>query len=229
MEVIKKEKFLTGSTSPIYLEGAEIIISQMKKYICKILLNNGHQNTGFFCKIPYPDQKHLLPSLVTCNFIIKEEDLKEGNIIHLSLNDDREYREIKITNTRKIYTNEKFNVTFLEIEPDDKINNFLEIDPNIFKPTDIIKNIYPKSSVYILHYLKGNKIACSSGLLQELSGDNIQHLCNTDSGSSGAPILSLESFKIIGIHIGTTNNKEFNKGIFLKSPIVEFIQSNIGH
>lgn len=229
MEVIKKEKFLAEAISPLYLEGAEIIISQMKKCICKILLTNGQQNTGFFCKIPYPDQKHLLPSLITCNFIIGEESLKEGNIIHLSLNDDREYREIKITNTRKIYTNQKFNVTFLELEPDDKINNFLEVDPNVFKSKDIIKNIYPKSSLYILNYLKGNKIACSSGLFKELNEDNIQHLCNTDSGSSGAPILSMENFKVIGIHIGTSKKKEYNTGIFLKSPIIDFIQNNIGH
>ena len=72
-------------------------ISQMKSCVCKINLNDGkQQNTGFFCKIPYPDQAHLLSALVTCNFIIGKENLKEGNTIRLSLNDDKEFREIKI-------------------------------------------------------------------------------------------------------------------------------------
>ena len=229
MEEIKKEKFLKGSTNPIFLEGAEIIISQMKKCVCKIILSNGQQNTGFFCKIPYPDQAHLLSTLVTCDFIIGREFLKEGNTIHISLNDDRDFREIRITNSRKTFTNEKFNITFLELEPDDKINNYLEIDPNVFKAKEIINNIYKNSSVYILHYLKGKKIACSSGLIQDIEEINMNHLCNTDSGSSGAPILSSDSFKLIGIHVGASNNMNVNKGVFIKFPIVEFIQSNIGH
>ena len=229
MEEIKKEKFIQGSSNPIYLEGAETIISQMKSCVCKINLNDGKtKNTGFFCKIPYPDQAHLLSALVTCNFIIGKENLKEGNTIHLSLNDDKEFREIRITNTRKIYTDEKYNITFLELEPDDKINNYLEIDPNAFKDKEIIDNIFKGSSVYILHYLKGAKVACSSGLIKGMDDYNINHLCNTAMGSSGAPILSSDSFKLIGIHIGASNNMNFNKGIFIKYPIVEFIQSNIG-
>ena len=229
MEEIKKEKFLKGSTNPIFLEGAETIINQMRKCVCKINLSNGQQNTGFFCKIPYPDQMHLLPLLITCDFIIGKELFKEGTIIHLSLNDDKEFKEIIFSPSRKTYVSEKYNVSFLEIDPDDKINNFLELDPNLFKPNDILNAIYQKSSVYILHYLKGNKVACSSGIISEVQDFNINHLCNTDSGSSGAPILSTESFKLIGIHIGTSNKKEFNKGVLLGSPINELIQTNIGH
>ena len=165
MEEIKKEKFLKGSTNPIFLEGAETIISQMKKCVCKINLSNGQQNTGFFCKSPYPDQAHLLPLLITCNFIIGEELFKEGTIIHLSLNDDKEFKEIIFSPSRKTYVSEKYNVSFLEIDPDDKINYFLELDPNLFKPEDILNNIYQKSSVYILHYLKGNKEICPPQLL----------------------------------------------------------------
>ena len=58
---------------------------------------------------------------------------------------------------------------------------------------------------------------------------NINHLCNTDFGLAGAPILSSESFKLVGIHIGTYNKKDFNKGILLGYPIQELIQTNLGH
>lgn len=228
MEEIKKEKFLEKSTNPIFLDGLEIITNQMKKCVCKILLNDGQQNTGFFCKIPYPDNSHLLPSLVTCNFIIGKEMLAEGSIIHISLENDKEMKEIKITNARKIYTNDKYCITFIELIPEDKIDDFLEIDPIVFKDDGDLKNIYKKSSAYVLHYLKGDKVAYSSGIISELDDYNICHLCNTEIGSSGGPILSSNSFQVIGIHVGTSKNKEFNKGVLIRSAIVQFIQSNIG-
>ncbi len=229
MEEIKKEKFLENSTNPIFLEGTEIITNQMKKSVCKILLSNGQKNSGFFCKIPYPDNAHLLPALVTCNFIIGKDLLTEGSIINISLNDDKEMKEIKITSSRKTYTNEKYCFTFIELIPEDKIDDFLEIDQNVFKSDELLKNIYIKSSIYVLHYLKGNKVAYSSGLLSELDDFNIHHLCNTDNGSSGGPILCSDTFKVIGIHAGTSHNFNLNRGILIKPAIVQFIQSNIGH
>ena len=229
MEEIKKEKFISTSTNPIFIEGGELIISQMKKSTCKIHLSNGQQNTGFFCKIPYPDQAHSLFALVTCSFIITKEFLNEGNIIHISTNDDKEFREIRVNNTRKVFINNKFAITILELKPEDKIDNYLEIDENVFKDDKIIKDIYKNASIYVLHYLKGNKVACSSGLIQEVVDGNIIHLCNTESGSSGGPILSLDTFKVIGIHVGASTDNNFNKGVFIKFPIVEFIKTNIGH
>ena len=229
MEEIKKEKFINSSTNPIFLEGAENIISQMKKCVCKIHLVNGQKNSGFFCKIPYPDNSHILYALVTCSFIIPKELLNEGSKIHISINDDKEYKEIKYSDSRKVYINNKFAITILELKPEDKIDNYLEIDPNVFKDNNIIKNFFEKTSIYVLHYLKGSKVACSSGLIKDLENFSIIHLCNTESGSSGGPILSMDTFKVIGVHVGASNNNDFNKGVFIKFPIVEFIKTNIGH
>ena len=67
-----KEKYIEDYPIPITLESTEIILSQMKSSVCKIYLDNGNKGTGFFCKIPYPDNKHLLPVLVTNNHIIKK-------------------------------------------------------------------------------------------------------------------------------------------------------------
>ena len=41
------------------------------------------------------------------------------------------------------------------------------------------------------------------------------HLCSTDKGSSGSPILNINNNKLIGIHRGANNIHEFNKGIIL--------------
>ena len=48
-----KEKYLEDYPTPITSEGTEIILSQMRKNICKIYMNDGSKGTGFFCKIPF--------------------------------------------------------------------------------------------------------------------------------------------------------------------------------
>ena len=49
------------------------------------------------------------------------------------------------------------------------------------------------------------------------------HFCDTKFGSSGSPILSLDTLKIIGIHKGCHNNNfKFNIGILMKNAVEEF-------
>ena len=52
----------------------------------------------------------------------------------------------------------------------------------------------------------------------------IYHLCNTDEGSSGWPILNYETFKVIGIHKGVDKLNNSNFGIFIKYPIEKFYE-----
>ena len=51
-------------------------------------------------------------------------------------------------------------------------------------------------------------------------------MCNTKSGSSGAPILSFLTNKVIGIHRGFIESKNYNFGTFLKFPLDEFERTN---
>ena len=55
---------------------------------------------------------------------------------------------------------------FIEILPQDKTNNFLEIDDNLFKDEESLEYIYLKKSVYILYYLKGGRAAMNSGIVK---------------------------------------------------------------
>ena len=47
------------------------------------------------------------------------------------------------------------------------------------------------------------------------------HLCCTKEGSSGSPILSLKTKKVIGVHKAFDIKYKINKGSFLKYPINE--------
>ena len=148
----------------------------MTKCICKIIDKRGSRSTGFFCKIPYPDKSHLLPMLVSTHHSLY--NLQNGDSFDISINDDYEFRKIKINNMRKMYMNEKWDCIFIEILPEDKINDFLEIDDLIFDEEDKLYYIYKHYSVYVLHYIKGDKISVSSGLLKEIKESELSHYCN---------------------------------------------------
>ena len=59
-----------------------------------------------------------------------------------------------------------------------------------------------------------------------IDNKKICHYCNTGEGSSGSPILSLKTLKIIGIHYGGDKNIKFNYGTFIKYAIDEFNKYN---
>ena len=207
---------------PITKEKNNKISDQMEKSICKIKIKD-LQITGFFCNIPY--QNTFIKVLITSSNVVDENILKEHKIINVTINDDKEFKNIEIKENKNIYTSTKYNTTIIEIIPAiDKIDNFLELDDNIFN--DSSTNI-SNENIYIIHYPKYNndqKAAVSYGLLEQINDYNIKFYCFTSEGSQGSPILRISNNKVIGIY--KENNNNFNTGIFLKNCIKEFL-SNI--
>jgi len=200
----------------------EKINEQMEKCTCLINCKDGGKGTGFFCKIPFPDFYNLLPVLITNNHVLSEEDLKLGNQIHITLQKDKKIT-IYLDNTRKIHSIKRpMDITMIEIKKVDFLNmdEFFEVDEAIFSGNDLK---YGNNTIYILHYPRGRGIELSVGVIKKIDNNNIKHLCNTDSGSSGGCIVKLDNFKIIGIHKGSQKNKnEYNVGTLIKVPLKEF-------
>ena len=221
-----QEIYIEKSPIPLTIENMEKIINQMKKTVCKIIKKNGDKGTGFFCRIPFPDKDYIIHVLVTNNHVLNEKDIENGNSIEITFNDDRETKKILINNKRKKYTNEELDITLIEIEiMKDDIYDFLDVNDDIAN-NNILTNNYTKSSLYILHYPKGNKINVSYGLSNGIYNNDIHHFCSTEYGSSGAPILSLETFRVVGIHKSSPKRagSQFNIGTFFRSAIDHFYQ-----
>ena len=99
-----------------------------------------------------------------------------------------------------------------------------EISPNLDEKT-----------IYIIQYPGYGyvqKAAVSFGTtikqldkIYALNEFEILHHCSTEQGSSGSPILKLENNKVIGIHNKKVTNLNFNKGIFLRYSINEFLKN----
>ena len=77
-----------------------------------------------------------------------------------------------------------------------------------------------------MHYPKGKNILVSYGIFKSIDIDSnfIRHTCSTEKGSSGAPIILLDSLKVIGIH-SSDSRLNYNTGIFMKNTISLFIKN----
>ena len=221
----------SGAPDSISFEGLAVIKEQKDNNVCKIRKENGITGTGFLCIIPFPDKLHPLPVLMTCNHVFNDEDIKPGKQIKLIFKDKIE-KILNIDNSRITYTSKEneFDTTIIEIKNEDNfdINNMLEIDNNIYK--DDLNEYYRNKTVYIIHYPNGLNSSYSHNIIQniDVSNTKIYHLCESNDGSSGAPILNLQNFSVMGIHVGKKKNLKVNLGMVLKPIFDKFynIQNN---
>ena len=82
-------------------------IKKVEKATCKInsITNTVTTGTGFFCKIPFNNNKNIIKVLFTNNHILKEESLKIGKIIHIIYKG--EHKTIEITKDRLVFTDSR--------------------------------------------------------------------------------------------------------------------------
>ena len=211
----QETKKIEDSPIPVSIKGTEIILSQMKKSLCTINIKEV-ETLGFFCKFPYTYQNKFFTALIMKNSLINFNFTNKA--ISLKLYNETESREIILDKTRKIFQNKTNDIAIIEMKPEkDKINldNFLEIDGNIKNPD--LRNIYTKSSIYILHSPNFGNIEVSYGILTEIKDDDIYHNCSIEK-TSFAPILNLSNFKLIGIHQESEPSPDSNlkKGCLMK-------------
>ena len=136
------QKKLDNQPDYINLKSVKKINLQMEKSVCKIYCNEG-TGTGFFCKIPFPDQYNLLSVLITNNHVINEINITKMDKIKISLNDDKIHYILNINDSIKTYTSKKFDITIIEInqkEIDLSNEFFLELDDSLYNCNNI--NIY---------------------------------------------------------------------------------------
>ena len=215
---------------PIPKRITKIIDSQLELSVCKIYINENECATGFLCKIPFPDEFNLLPVLMTNNHVINKEYFLKNKIIKISFDDDKNFKLLENVQETKFYSNKTYDISIIAIFPNkDNLNNFLELDNNIWK-----NEKEDKQDIYLLQYPNGNDSCVSYGKIKDIQEYEIEYTCSTEFGSSGGPIILLGSFKVIGIHKGSGKNKEdiifldiiqsdaYNYGTLLKYPIIEF-------
>ena len=191
-----------------------LITKQMKKSLCRIKTNNDIFSNGFLCSIKISGSSHL-PVLIT-NYIEKEPNSNEN--ISFYFENGRSSYNLNLDNSRTFYTNEIFNVSIIEIKESDNLripDNFLQIDERKIDSDNI--------NIYLIQYTIHNEYKYSFGKIKSIEENAFEHLCSSDSGSSGAPILGLSNYRIIGIHKGINKANNNGYGIFIEPIAKEFM------
>ncbi len=197
----------------------ELMEEQKKTCICQVI--GKKSGTGFFCKIPYNYETIL--TLITNYHIIDDEFLENNEFIEIVINKSIA-KKFRIDENRKIYSskNYEYDIMIIKLYETDGINNYLELDKNLFNENSEI--LYKADYIYILHFPKGGNSIISYGFgIEKINEFDIRHKCNTESCSSGSPILNLSTNKVIGIHKAfiKKGGKDFNIGTLLKYPLSE--------
>ena len=213
-EIIFEAK-IPGAKDPVPLDTSEH--KDKGSCICKIIGKERKIGTGFFCKMIY--QNELVPVLITNYHVVDDNYVKSKNSLKVYINGKSKF--INLNKNKIIYSSSdnKYDIIIIRLE-EDEIKNYLEIDENIFENSE---EAYKNEPIYILHYPgKDEKAQVSYGEgIEKINEYDIKHLCNTEEGSSGSPILSAMTNKIIGIHKAANRRRRYNYGTFLKYPLSE--------
>ena len=203
-----------------------LIYKQMGGYICLINDINENKATGFFCKIPYPDDFNLLPTLISNSEILNKNNTQLNKTIKLNIYDEKDIKReyyLLIDSSRKVFIDESLGITIMEIKKEDKIDKIFDIDENINKENYI--EIYKRRpQIYTLYFSNDKNAFYSNGYLNQIVDNKIQYYCKAVY-TPGVPIISLPNYKIIGVHtrtIKSQNNRNYNEGIFIKFLIEKF-------
>jgi len=165
--------------------------SEINKYVIKFEMeakinekSNYTSGIGILCNIPSKQIK----ALITYNHKINFDFLNEGEKMILYINNKEKEIDMKIN--RYKYTNDKLDITIIEILEVDNINNFIEIDKFINSRDYTNKNII-SISINI-----NDKFDIINGLIKQKNNDN--YICSIESKKEGIIILK-DNLKLLGL------------------------------
>ena len=197
---------------PINHERINIILNQMDNSICKI--NNGKDKfeLGLFCKINYKEIN--IYALITTKIILNKMHNESVDIIFKN-------KIINIKIGKTIYINRKEDIIIIEIKNNNNLN-YIELDYNVYNNDELIYN--NNESIYVIHYnSKEKNMAVSFGIINKLIESDLTYSCNIKSDKKIIPIFNLSNNNLIGLH--KSNSRYYNKGIFFRYMINEFIEN----
>ena len=174
MEDDYEEGIIKGAKEMKLLE--ETDQKEKEKCICKI--NGSKIGTGFFCKIKY--ENALIPVLITNYHVIDDNYVRSNNSLKVYINEKSKF--INLNKKKIIYSssNNEYDIIIIRLQ-DGEIENYLEIDENIFENSE---NAYKDEPIYILHFPGADKAKISYGNgIEKINEYDIKHLCNTEEGS----------------------------------------------
>ena len=228
--IIKKEKSDEKGT----LDDDSLLefLIKAKNATCQVILDADlyRYGSGFFCKIPYTNNKNLYMNvLLTCEHVLNSNLVYSNNKIKIKVNNEIKNLSLK---HRKKWSNKALDYSCIEIMNEDEIDDFYQLD-DILSKKSYKNELYleeVKKHILIFSIMKNGKRGHSNGLIKGIdkTKNYFYHNCNMDPGSSGGVIVNKNNNCVIGIHIGAikNNNEILNCGLFMHNIIEDIIYQN---
>ena len=187
-------------------------IDKARKSVCKIISDEGF-GTGFFFDF------NMFKYLIT-NYHVVNEKMKNIKIEIWN----KHCTNFNLNGRNIIYLPKPKDITVINLR-NNEIDNieYLSYDLNYLKGY----NYYKNKEVFSLGYPKGDKLASGSGLIKEIIYEyDFYHNIPTFLGSSGSPIILLNTLLVIGIHKEADIEENLNVGVFIGEAIEEINKRN---
>ena len=184
---------------------------------CTITLEiDNYRASGFFLKFERNNRPFYC--LMTNQHVIKSKYVEKKQKIRIIYDNRNKYLDLTLDREERIIIcfEEVLSVdaTLVEIIPKDKIDDSYFLIPNMHY--SYLNNI--PQEIQVVQFPHGGYLSHSKGEIVGIYCDNINyffHTASTQFGSSGSPIALDNDGEVFAIHKGSTQNKEFNVGIFI--------------
>ena len=149
----------------------------------------------------------ILKYLITNYHVLNPDNINEN--IELEIWNKKKMK-LEINNRIIKYFKMPKDITVIEIKEYDDIYEdieFLDYDKNYI---DNGYNIYKNIDIFSIEHPLGKDAVCASGTIIDINDYEFDHNISTDKGSSGSPIILLNSYmniiQVIGIHKNSDQN-----------------------
>ena len=176
-------------------------------------------NNGFFLELEFPDKYNILPVLLTDSFIFEDKNNINDNKVEFILN-NKSY-EIIMDNSRKVFIDDEYNISIIEIKYSDGLNINSFIRTNIYNINSAYKNIYS------MFYTSEGKLECHFGKILKYNDNNfeVQFLAGVNI-LEGSPIIINFFNNIIGVVKSIKHDGNIVICQIINTPINKFIKED---
>ena len=181
------------------------------KNVFDYIYDDNKNGIGFFCLIPFPDKKNLLPIMILNDLIIEKNDIIQGKKLNLILGKNKKPLEIQLHANLKLYTNKVFNFTIIENQ-NNIADYYLQIDDDLTKEN--LDEVYRFKNINLLYYSFGNSFSHKICKIENINNDSTISYVPRTFGCKIGIIISNSNNKLIGII-------RDNEGFLIKDAIEE--------
>ena len=187
-----------------------MLFKKVKKTICKIIIKNIFNGTGFFMNIP-GSQKFL----ITNNHIISENKINENIEIEIY---NKKKMALNFNNRQIKFFPKPKDITIIEIKNSDEIYNdisFLVYDGYYTKNY----KCYKDAEIFSLYFSKEGEILFGSGKIILTADFEFDYIIQKDKDCDGGPILlfndNINSIRVMGIYKESEPSHNLITGTFI--------------